>query len=91
MFLRFVQTCSAAPEQYDVYWGEELVGYLRMRWGHFRVECPDVGGESVLDTEEPLGFAEFEDGEREYWLGQARTAILDWLNRRNLEHEIIQC
>lgn len=31
------QTCAACPEQYDAYLNGELVGYLRLRHGHFRV------------------------------------------------------
>ena len=42
--LRLVCTCGACPEQFDVYSDEnELVGYIRFRWGHLhcRPQNPD--------------------------------------------------
>lgn len=30
----FKMTCSACPEQYDVYKGKKYVAYIRKRWGH---------------------------------------------------------
>jgi len=30
---RWVMTCAACPEQYDVYSGESLVAYVRFRYG----------------------------------------------------------
>jgi len=33
--LRFEMTCGACPEQYDVFKGDDKVGYMRLRWGHF--------------------------------------------------------
>ena len=32
--LIFEQTCAAYPEQYDVWKGDEQVGYVRLRHGH---------------------------------------------------------
>ena len=29
--LKFVCTCGACPEQYDVFDGEEMAGYVRLR------------------------------------------------------------
>lgn len=37
---QLVMTCSACPEQYDVFFRGEKVGYMRLRHGYFRVECP---------------------------------------------------
>lgn len=49
--LEFICTCSACPEQYDVVLlkdGERYqVGYVRLRGGGLRVECPGYGGEEV--------------------------------------------
>ena len=37
--LRFLQTCIACPEQYDVFVEDgELVGYVRLRHGRLRAE-----------------------------------------------------
>jgi len=44
--LKFVLTCGACPEQYDVINGRgQRVGYVRLRWGRFTVDYPDCGGE----------------------------------------------
>ena len=45
--LKFVLTCFACPEQYDVYLGKELVGYVRLRWGTVRCDVPDCGGDTI--------------------------------------------
>lgn len=42
MELEFDRTCFACPEQYDVYDGDEKVGYVRLRHGYFRVEAYDI-------------------------------------------------
>lgn len=77
--IRFVQTCIACPEQYDAFVGKEQVGYLRLRHGHFTVECPDCGGELVC-TYWPDGDGAFTDDEREHYLACARSAIETWLS-----------
>src|SRR5437660_8199656 len=48
--VRLEQTCFAYPEQYDAFIGDEKVGYLRLRHGHFRVECPDAFAEMVYEA-----------------------------------------
>lgn len=35
---RIRQTCGACPEQYDVFYKGEKIGYLRLRHGYFRAE-----------------------------------------------------
>lgn len=47
--LRFVCTAWACPEQYDVYKGDEQIGYVRLRHGVLRVERPSAFGELVLE------------------------------------------
>lgn len=50
MILRLVKTCEASPEQYDVLDGNnQEVGYMRLRWGYFRVQCP-LGGRVVYSS-----------------------------------------
>ena len=46
---RFVQTCMACPEQYDVYidGSDEMVAYVRLRWGILTCTVPDAGGREV--------------------------------------------
>lgn len=41
------QTCGACPEQYDVWKNGVMVGYMRLRWGHFAVSLGDCGGPIV--------------------------------------------
>lgn len=72
------QTCGACPEQYDAYLNNNIkVGYLRLRHGSFTVTCPDVDGELVYSAE-PQGDGIFEFEERDYYLEQAKQAILLW-------------
>jgi plasmid stability protein len=79
--VRLVRTCFACPEQYDAFIGEEKVGYLRLRHGHFRVECPDVWGEMVYEAS-PKGDGIFDDDERVEHLQAAREAIAEWWRER---------
>ena len=79
--VRLVRTCFACPEQYDAFIGEEKVGYLRLRHGHFRVECPDVWGELVYEAS-PNGDGIFDDDERPQHLDAAREAIAEWWRER---------
>ena len=48
---RFVQTCSACPEQYDVFdENNKQVAYIRLRWGCLYAECPDIGGTEIYSA-----------------------------------------
>ena len=70
------------PEQYDVLLNGKTVGYLRIRHGHFTVECPDVGGTLMYEAY-PAGYGEFEDAERSYFLNLALSVVLDYVNGIN--------
>ena len=75
MSLRLVQTCSACPEQYAVYdESERVVGYLRLRHGHFTANYPSVMGEQVYSAN-TRGDGSFDHDEREQHLGLALEAI----------------
>jgi hypothetical protein len=63
--LEFVGTCSACPEQYDVYLGTKQVGYVRLRWGHLYCDYPDVSGEDLYSYEFEEGFKGCFDSEEE--------------------------
>jgi hypothetical protein len=71
--LRLVLTCSAYPEQYDVFKGDQQVAYLRLR-GRLTVEMPDVGGDLVYSAT-PAGGGMFFDLERRHFLTKAVRAI----------------
>jgi len=73
--VRLVQTCGAAPEQYDAFdMAGKPAGYLRLRHGHFTVSFPDVDGELLYEAY-PYGDGAFADDERLYYLRQAILAI----------------
>ena len=74
---RLICTCSACPEQYDVFdnkTGEQL-GYLRLRHGYFRADYLECGGETVYEAE-PAGDGIFEEDERLPHLTEAVNALL---------------
>lgn len=62
-----VRTCYACPEQYDVYFGDFQIGYLRLRHGNFTAEYPDVGGRLAFQ-DYPKGDGVFETDERYAYL-----------------------
>lgn len=72
--IRLEMTCGACPEQYDAFVGDQQVGYLRLRHGYFRVEFPDVNGETVYETA-TIGDGIFDPDERDHHLQQAKYAI----------------
>ena len=82
--IELFQTCGACPEQYDAYQNHEQVGYLRLRHGHFRVDCPFGGGVTVYEAN-PNGDGVFEYEERDFYLNMATQAILGWLRRQEKE------
>lgn len=74
-------TSSACPEQYDVLDSHgEMVGYLRLRHGHFRADVPDCGGETVYEAE-PEGDGLFAEHERARYLAEAVAAIHRYLEQ----------
>lgn len=75
------KTSDACPEQYDAIYGGERVGYLRLRHGHFTVECPDCGGTPVYIAH-TRGDGSFDDHERGAHLAKACVEIARWMQRR---------
>lgn len=73
---RLICTCSACPEQYEVFHNQsrQHIGYLRLRHGKFRADYPDCGGESVYDAT-TKGDGNFEDDERMEHLTNAVRAL----------------
>lgn len=69
------ETCGACPEQYDAFLNGEQVGYLRLRHGFFRVDFPDCGDKTIYSAH-PKGDGCFESEERQFYLTEARKAIL---------------
>lgn len=79
-----VRTCGACPEQYDVYFGDFQIGYLRLRHGSFSASYPDYTGETVFHAH-PKGDGMFEDDERMGYLTQAVCSLLNHHNNKILE------
>lgn len=73
---RLICTCSACPEQYDVFddVDKKQVGYLRLRHGHFRADLDDCGGETVYESD-TRGDGIFEEDERMPELTKAVAAL----------------
>jgi hypothetical protein len=69
------QTCSACPEQYDVFKNSVQVGYLRLRHGFFYADVPNCGGTTVYESD-TIGDGCFDDDEeRAFHLTNAIVAI----------------
>lgn len=75
---RLQRTCSACPEQYDVYAGNDMIAYIRLRHGRLRVEVPDCGGD-VVYVANPEGDGMFLNHERVLYLNKAIEAIQQYL------------
>jgi len=78
--LTMVQTCSVAPEQYEVFKDGMPVGYLRVRWSSFRVKFPSAADERLYEGAVE-GFATFSDSEREPQMLMALDLIVARLAR----------
>lgn len=71
-----IKTCKAFPEQYDVFYKGEQVGYIRLRHGYMSVEYPDVDGKLVYEKEFRFEKGEFDSTiERYSYLIKAVLAI----------------
>lgn len=66
-------TCESCPEQYDVYWRDDQVGYLRLRHGWFRAD--NTVNNTVYTTTNCRGDGIFEPDERQEFLTKAINRI----------------
>lgn len=73
------QTCGACPEQYDALYNGNVIGYLRLRHGYFRVDCGDI----TVYSAQPDGDGCFTSEEREKYLDRAKKAIKDKYNEEH--------
>jgi hypothetical protein len=80
MGCKLVRTCTACPEQYDVFLKEgdkeKQIGYLRLRHGWFRADYLECGGETVYSTWTMNGDGIFSEDERKKYLEWAIGALL---------------
>lgn len=80
--LEIKMTCSAHPEQYDVFKGGKQVAYYRLRHGEFTVDYPDCMAENILQAQ-PNGDGIFDDDERLNYLTQAMRVVLERIKTGN--------
>ena len=73
------KTGTSCLEQYDAFYQGKQVAYLRLRYGHFYVSCPNINGVMIYEAY-PSGNNSFEWEERDHYLNDARFAIAHWLN-----------
>ena len=66
--LAFKEVGPQSPEQYEVYDGDEMVGYVRYRFGNLSAEYPDVGMETVFSRSLEHETGQMTDLERGRWL-----------------------
>lgn len=76
------QTCFACPEQYDVFYGGEQVGYLRLRHGSFTCDYPNSGGETVYWSPVRGDGTFYDEMERQYHIKRALMAINEKLEEK---------
>lgn len=77
---RLICTCSACPEQYDVFDDSTglQVAYFRLRHGYFRADLYEAGGPEVY-SENTIGDGMFTDNERLEQLKNAVNAVKEAL------------
>ncbi len=66
--LAFKECGPQSPEQYEVYDGDRMVGYVRYRFGNLSAEYPDVGMETVFSRTLAHETGQMTDLERGRWL-----------------------
>jgi len=66
--LNFIEVGPESPEQYEVYDGDQQVGYVRYRFGFLSAECPDAGMREVFSRKLKHNTGQMTDIERGRWL-----------------------
>ena len=92
--LNFICTCSASPEQYDVLdSNDNIVGYVRLRWGSLTCEYPDCCGELIYIADVGDGWCgSFEnDTQRNFHLNIIADRILKKAGIINTEEDSEFC
>lgn len=79
----FQMTCSACPEQYDVWYNEKQIGYIRLRWGILRAYYPSHMGDKVYEA--IIGDGEWQghfsnEEERIEHLSNIAKVLKNWLD-----------
>lgn len=87
--LEFDKTCSACPEQYDVYDEyHNIIGYVRLRWGGIICEYPNVFGEVIYTASVSKdGWAGMFDSEEQriHHLSAIADKIIEKIKKESME------
>lgn len=76
----FKCTCSAYPEQYDVFDEDGTkVGYVRLRWGSLYAKYPDIYGNTIYSHDFPNDRGSFASNEERM---KHLTAIANAIHKR---------
>lgn len=78
---------SMTPEQWNISYNGNDVGYIRIYGGGIIVECPDCDGDRVLDatvSNKDIHQDCLPDDEREAYLNLAAVKINKWLAEKNM-------
>lgn len=83
--LLFKETCSACPEQYDVFYNDRMVGYVRLRWGNLTAEYPACDGETIFEytfEKDDLKGCFDSNEERMLYLNMIANALIIVINKK---------
>ena len=79
--LQFTETCSACPEQYDVYKDNIQIAYIRLRWGTLRCEVPDYTTIYEYNFDDNFQGCFYCEESRQYHLEKIADLILYGIDR----------
>ena len=91
--LDFKCTCSACPEQYDVFDNNKnIVGYVRLRWGGLSCKYPDVGGEGIYyaSVGDGLNGCFKNDSQRRMYLTKIADEIIKKIGKENIKMRFLR-
>jgi hypothetical protein len=74
--------CPAFPESYEVFMGDEIVGYIWCRHSRLKAVCPDIGGLVVYERPLDESYGCFAPEERVKYLPEAVEACKEWHDKR---------
>lgn len=86
MHFKLEKTCGACPEQYNVFYGEEYVGFLHLRNGLYSICDPN---DNVITVMYPNGDGIFESEERDKYIQLGLLNIVENLSSEDISYEII--
>ena len=86
--MELVKTCESFPEQYDVIYNDECIGYIRYRGGKLTCQPVKDGELLWLDLvcriDDSFG-GRIPDEKREGWLSECKMALADFWRNPNQE------